>query len=242
MPPARDFLRADAPGLCARRPLNDRTTLPFNSPTAVARPARPALLPSRALGRMKRVHARLPTRHGRSCMGEPAQRRRQRYAENPDYREQIKAQGRAWRHANKEKINARERQRRATDPAYRARKQASDRRRNRARELKAHGLSLQQYAAMLRRQKGACAICKATGKLCVDHCHVTGVIGGLLCHKCNGGLGFFRDSPATMLDSATYLLQRRPQALSGAELARTRRALQRFIKVLDEAAAARRRR
>jgi len=204
--------------------------------------ARSPPLPARALGRIKRVHARLPTRYRRSFMGEPAERRRKRYAEDPDYRERIKAQGRAWRHANKERINEHARDRRATDPEYRARKQAADRRRSRAHDLKyCYGLSPQQRAAMLRRQKGACAICRSKGALGVDHCHTTGVIGGLLCRKCNSGLGFFRDNPATMLASATYLLQTRPQALSGAELARTRRALRQLIKVLDEAVAARRR-
>jgi hypothetical protein len=176
-------------------------------------------------------------------MSKLADLRRKHYAEDPEYRERQKAGARAYYQANKKTITSGKRHRWATDPEYRSRLLAIGRKRRRRYRLKyKYGLSLHEYDAMSRRQKGACAICKARGKLCVDHCHTTRVVGGLLCHNCNRGLGFFGDSPATMLSGATYLLQTRPQALSGAELARTRRALRRFIKVLDEVAAARRRR
>jgi hypothetical protein len=149
---------------------------------------------------------------------------------------------RAYYRANKKKITAGKRHRRATDPKYRSLVQARNRKRWRGYELKyKYGLSLEGYDKISRRQKGACAICKARGRLCVDHCHRTKVVGGLLCQSCNSGLGFFGDSPATMLTGATYLLQARPEALSGAELARTRRALRRFMNVLENVVAARRR-
>lgn len=35
-------------------------------------------------------------------------------------------------------------------------------------------------------QKGICAICKKPMvRVCVDHCHKTKAVRGLLCHKCN---------------------------------------------------------
>jgi hypothetical protein len=176
-------------------------------------------------------------------MGKPADPRRKRYAEDPEYRERRKAAARAYYRVNKKELAAQKRHRRATDPDYRFRQQAIQRKRGRGYTLKhKYGLSLAEYNAISRRQKRACAICKARGKLCVDHCHRTKVVGGLLCNGCNSGLGFFDDSPAMMLIGATYLLQTRPQALRGAELAKTRRALRKFMNAFDKAVAARRRR
>ena len=52
-----------------------------------------------------------------------------------------------------------------------------------------------------------CATCGKPSKetLCVDHCHATGTIRGLLCRKCNTGLGCYEDDPATMITSLAYL-------------------------------------
>lgn len=86
-----------------------------------------------------------------------------------------------------------------------------NRKRTRARHLHAlYGLDLAEYDAMLERQKGRCAICKVhhteTGApLNVDHCHGTLRVRGLLCHKCNRGLGLFKDHVPTMLQAIDYL-------------------------------------
>ena len=62
---------------------------------------------------------------------------------------------------------------------------------------------------MLDRQGGVCAICKKKpdeGKpLCVDHCHVTGKVRGLLCHKCNMVLAFGNDDPDILRAAIAYL-------------------------------------
>src|SRR5262245_35902897 len=62
---------------------------------------------------------------------------------------------------------------------------------------------------MLDRQGGVCAICRKKpdkGKpLCVDHCHVTGMVRGLLCHKCNSVLAFGNDDPAILRAAIAYL-------------------------------------
>ena len=40
---------------------------------------------------------------------------------------------------------------------------------------------------------------------CIDHCHDTGQIRGLLCHSCNIGLGNFKDSIETLEKAIKYL-------------------------------------
>ena len=43
-----------------------------------------------------------------------------------------------------------------------------------------------QKAAMIEAQQGRCAICGEDMKrACVDHCHATGAVRGILCHGCN---------------------------------------------------------
>jgi hypothetical protein len=50
-----------------------------------------------------------------------------------------------------------------------------------------------------------CPICGRADPEHVDHSHDTGVVRGILCFNCNGGLGQFRDSPDTLRDAAGYL-------------------------------------
>lgn len=77
---------------------------------------------------------------------------------------------------------------------------------------KQYGISLEQYAEMLENQGGGCAICGATKPsertkyFAVDHCHSTGKVRGLLCSKCNRGLGLFNDKPERLKAAAKYLI------------------------------------
>lgn len=45
-------------------------------------------------------------------------------------------------------------------------------------------------------------------KLKLDHCHKNEHPRGWLCGRCNVGIGFFRDSPHTLLAAAAYLMER----------------------------------
>lgn len=77
-----------------------------------------------------------------------------------------------------------------------------------------YGITLKDYNDLLAEQKGACAICgrldsgKSTNKaFCVDHCHTTGKVRGLLCMPCNRSLGQFQDS-IDILEKAVYYLKK----------------------------------
>lgn len=74
-----------------------------------------------------------------------------------------------------------------------------------------YGITPSDTVALGQAQGGVCAICKAPpvqgkrGVLQVDHDHATGAIRGLLCEKCNQGLGSFRDDPEYLLEAIAYL-------------------------------------
>lgn len=71
-------------------------------------------------------------------------------------------------------------------------------------------LSRTEYKAILQAQNNSCAIClrsveEVKRALDVDHDHATDKVRGLLCNKCNLGLGYFKDN-LTNLDNAKWYL------------------------------------
>jgi hypothetical protein len=74
---------------------------------------------------------------------------------------------------------------------------------------KEYGISLLDYNNMLIEQQNVCDICKnkcVSGKnLAVDHDHDTGKVRGLLCCKCNRGLGNFNDNLDLLEYAVLYL-------------------------------------
>lgn len=76
--------------------------------------------------------------------------------------------------------------------------------------LSRYGITSLEYEAMLALQSGGCACCGAvanrTGKrLFVDHDHVTGAIRGIICHKCNAGIGALGDDAEGVRRALAYL-------------------------------------
>ena len=73
-----------------------------------------------------------------------------------------------------------------------------------------YGIMLAQFEAMLKEQAGVCKICasgpRTKGRsLAVDHCHETGNVRGLLCIKCNRGLGQLGDNEFGIRRAIRYL-------------------------------------
>jgi hypothetical protein len=75
--------------------------------------------------------------------------------------------------------------------------------------LKATGFTPEDFQEKLAEQGGVCAICGTDnpGKLdfCADHDHANGTKRGVLCRKCNAGLGHFQDNPEIIAKAIEYL-------------------------------------
>lgn len=68
-----------------------------------------------------------------------------------------------------------------------------------------YGIDEHTYKKMLVSQDYKCKICGIDGKLGIDHCHVSLRIRGLLCKKCNTGLGMFEDNGRNLKNAIKYL-------------------------------------
>ena len=82
-----------------------------------------------------------------------------------------------------------------------------------------HGITLEEYGEIYRRQGGVCAICskpetsmtnlsKGLKQLAVDHNHKTQKIRGLLCTRCNTALGCLSENEDTVLNLLSYIRER----------------------------------
>jgi hypothetical protein len=80
--------------------------------------------------------------------------------------------------------------------------------------VKNYNITLNQFKEMSINQNDRCAICyvhildisaKHKKTLCVDHCHKTGKIRGLLCDRCNRGIGLFKEDIKIMLKAIEYI-------------------------------------
>ena len=73
------------------------------------------------------------------------------------------------------------------------------------------GIGLNDLFQMIQTQNGVCAICGSEIDLNdkhsynVDHKHDTNEIRGILCAKCNRGIGHFNDNPTLLLSAAQYV-------------------------------------
>jgi len=80
--------------------------------------------------------------------------------------------------------------------------------RNRRAAARRRGLAVADVLRPENEQDNCCGICgkeERAKRLCIDHCHASGNIRGLLCHKCNTLLGCADDSPTLLVKAIAYL-------------------------------------
>lgn len=128
---------------------------------------------------------------------------------------------RKWRALNKDKIKRYQEQNREKSNAYRRewsnnnpeKDAVTSRKQNLKRK---YGLTLEDYDILLKEQDYKCKICsfeetafefnsQRIKSLAVDHDHKTNKVRGLLCHKCNLGLGHFNDDINLLQSAIKYL-------------------------------------
>jgi hypothetical protein len=82
-------------------------------------------------------------------------------------------------------------------------------------QMKKYGITIEKYNEMFKAQNGVCAICEQPEKvkdgktklirpLCVDHCHNTNKIRGLLYSACNMGIGNLNHDVKLLNKAAIY--------------------------------------
>ena len=104
-----------------------------------------------------------------------------------------------YRKKNKEKIRKKAREWLKTDKG----------RLYRLRHKNKIDIDFEEYQRMFIKQKNLCAICKRPEQkksLAIDHCHKTGKVRGLLCQKCNRGIGCFDDNVELLKNAIHYLI------------------------------------
>jgi hypothetical protein len=77
-----------------------------------------------------------------------------------------------------------------------------------------YNIDMEEYNEIYLLQNSKCKICDKEkennisadhDRLVVDHCHKSGEVRGLLCQKCNRGLGYFEDKIENLLSAVIYL-------------------------------------
>jgi hypothetical protein len=76
-----------------------------------------------------------------------------------------------------------------------------------------YGIGPVEYAEMLVKQNGVCAICEGVNpngrELSLDHDHSTGKARGILCNRCNLALGKVKDNTKLLKAMIRYLKERK---------------------------------
>ena len=109
-------------------------------------------------------------------------------------RDRVIESRRKFRRENADRINADRRKNYHSNEKLKEKVWASNLRRR-------CGCTAELYRDLLETQKGLCAVCcrpmlrqkSGQQRACVDHCHKSNVVRGLLCHRCNIFLGMLDD-------------------------------------------------
>ena len=135
-------------------------------------------------------------------------RKQQRKVWDANYRAkpEVKAYRKQWHLDNKERAN------RKNLEWYYANRESEIKKRVISNRKRQYGVTPEMLQEMIEDQDGKCAICKTDkpggkGDWHIDHNHQTNKVRGLLCQKCNQGLGLFNDSPRLLESALDYLNQ-----------------------------------
>lgn len=72
---------------------------------------------------------------------------------------------------------------------------------------KKYGITKEEFEKLETRHSSTCPICEKPliGEIHIDHCHISGKVRGILCGKCNKGLGQFDDNIIFLTNAIKYL-------------------------------------
>ena len=132
--------------------------------------------------------------------------------DNPDYHKnyeytltqeqtvKYKEKAKEYYQKNKDKIKSYQRQYNKTDSCKNSKLKNK------------YSITLQQYNQMIYEQNNKCLICSCefstidkSRKPNVDHCHKTNKVRGILCHKCNTGIGLLNENLEVLQKAIEYL-------------------------------------
>lgn len=72
-----------------------------------------------------------------------------------------------------------------------------------------YGLTMEEYEHFIDLQENCCLICETLFNEdcwgCVDHCHETDTVRGILCNNCNTALGMMKENPTALRLMADYI-------------------------------------
>lgn len=74
--------------------------------------------------------------------------------------------------------------------------------------LKKYNLTENMYSALVQTAGNKCQICDVSfnkTRVCIDHCHLTGKVRGLLCDSCNTSIGKLGDTSSSVYKAYKYL-------------------------------------
>lgn len=129
-------------------------------------------------------------------------RRREFFKNNPGARAAAKKSGDRWR-ATRAGIESQIRARKK----YRQTDKYKNRQKREYRKSQ-YGITHKQYLEFREKHGGKCALCNeefGAGRICIDHCHATGKVRGIVHHKCNVILGMAGDNHAILRKAIVYL-------------------------------------
>lgn len=122
---------------------------------------------------------------------------------NEDRKKYKREQNRLWNQKNREKVSQqaylRYLKKKAENPEFFKEKGRINY------YKKTFGITPEQAQEIINKENGICPICKQESKLVLDHNHITGKIRKAICHHCNAGIGFLKESEKIMLAAIEYL-------------------------------------